>query len=106
MCFVLTSIALFLCSYRFITFQRVSCIIISFLSTGACGYLPEHSLQAHQLAIDLGTDYVEPDLCMSKDLVLMVMHDSTLDETTNIRDHPGGARHNSNINVNFKNNIC
>jgi glycerophosphoryl diester phosphodiesterase len=56
--------------------------------TGACGYLPEHSLQAHQLAIDLGTDYIEPDLCLSKDLELVVLHDSTLDETTNIRDHP------------------
>jgi glycerophosphoryl diester phosphodiesterase len=55
---------------------------------GASGYVPEHSLQSHQLAIDLGTDYVEPDLCLSKDLVLMVLHDSTLDETTNIRDHP------------------
>lgn len=31
------------------------------------GYVPEHSLQAYQLAIDLGTDYVEPDLCVSKD---------------------------------------
>ena len=65
-------------------------VVDIFLSTvGASGYIPEHSLQAHQLAIDLGTDYVEPDLCLSKDLVLMVLHDNTLDETTNIRDHPG-----------------
>jgi glycerophosphoryl diester phosphodiesterase len=55
---------------------------------GACGYVPEHSLPSHQMAIDLGTDYIEPDLCLSKDLVLMVLHDSTLDETTNVRDHP------------------
>lgn len=34
---------------------------------GASGYLPEHSLQAYQLAIDLKTDYIEPDLCLSKD---------------------------------------
>jgi glycerophosphoryl diester phosphodiesterase len=34
---------------------------------GASGYLPEHSLQAYQTAIDLKTDYIEPDLCLSKD---------------------------------------
>ncbi len=34
---------------------------------GASGYIPEHSLQAYQLAIDLKTDYIEPDLCLSKD---------------------------------------
>lgn len=34
---------------------------------GASGYIPEHSLQAYQLAINLQTDYIEPDLCLSKD---------------------------------------
>ncbi len=34
---------------------------------GASGYLPEHSLQAYQTAIDLKTDYIEPDLCLTKD---------------------------------------
>ena len=34
---------------------------------GASGYVPEHSLQAYQLAMDLKTDYIEPDLCLSKD---------------------------------------
>lgn len=34
---------------------------------GASGYLPEHSLQAYQTAINLLTDYIEPDLCLSKD---------------------------------------
>jgi glycerophosphoryl diester phosphodiesterase len=55
---------------------------------GACGYLPEHSLEAHQLAINLGTDYVEPDLCLTKDQQFILMHDITLDETTDIKDHP------------------
>jgi glycerophosphoryl diester phosphodiesterase len=55
---------------------------------GACGYLPEHSLEAHQLAMNLGTDYVEPDLCLTKDQQFILMHDITLDETTDIRDHP------------------
>jgi glycerophosphoryl diester phosphodiesterase len=34
---------------------------------GASGYIPEHSLQAYQTAINLLTDYIEPDLCLSKD---------------------------------------
>jgi glycerophosphoryl diester phosphodiesterase len=34
---------------------------------GASGYVPEHSLQAYQTAIDLKTDYIEPDLCVTKD---------------------------------------
>lgn len=34
---------------------------------GASGYVPEHSLQAYQTAINLLTDYIEPDLCLSKD---------------------------------------
>jgi len=54
---------------------------------GACGYVPEHSLHAYKLAMDLGTDYIEPDLCLSKDGVFVVMHDITLDETTDIMDH-------------------
>lgn len=51
---------------------------------GASGYLPEHSLAAYQLAIDLGTDYIEPDLCLSKDGVFVVMHDLLLDDTTDV----------------------
>jgi glycerophosphoryl diester phosphodiesterase len=34
---------------------------------GASGYIPEHSLQAYQTAINLLTDYIEPDLCLTKD---------------------------------------
>jgi glycerophosphoryl diester phosphodiesterase len=34
---------------------------------GASGYLPEHSLQGYQTAIDLKTDYIEPDLTLTKD---------------------------------------
>jgi glycerophosphoryl diester phosphodiesterase len=34
---------------------------------GASGYLPEHSLQGYQTAVDLKTDYIEPDLTLTKD---------------------------------------
>ena len=36
---------------------------------GASGYLPEHTLASDQLAIDLGADYIEPDLVSTKDIV-------------------------------------
>ena len=29
---------------------------------GAAGYLPDHTLQGYELAIDMGADYIEPDL--------------------------------------------
>jgi len=55
---------------------------------GASGYVPEHSIPAYQLAIDLGTDYIEPDLCLSKDGIFVAMHDLMLDDTTNVADLP------------------
>lgn len=53
---------------------------------GASGYIPEHSLAAYRLAIDLNTDYIEPDLVISKDGQFVIMHDVTLDDTTNVND--------------------
>ena len=51
---------------------------------GASGYLPEHTLQAYQLAIDQGADYIEPDLVMTKDKKFISRHDVDLSHTTNI----------------------
>lgn len=51
---------------------------------GASGARPEHSIEAYRLAIEWGADYVEQDLVMSKDGVLMVQHDITLGLTTDI----------------------
>lgn len=51
---------------------------------GASGYMPEHSIASYRLAIDLQADYVEPDLSLSKDGVLMCIHDPILDTTTNV----------------------
>lgn len=46
---------------------------------------PENSLQAFQNCIDMGVDMIELDLHMSKDSVLFLMHDNTVDRTTNGR---------------------
>jgi len=50
---------------------------------GASGYAPEHTFASWDLALDMGADYLEQDLQMTADGVLIVMHDDTLDRTTN-----------------------
>ena len=59
---------------------------------GASGYMPEHTLAGYELAVKLGADYIEPDLQMSKDGVLVAMHDDTLTRTTDAQTlFPGRA---------------
>ncbi len=53
---------------------------------GASAYAPEHTLAAYQLALDQGADFVEQDLALTKDGVLICLHDSTLERTTNVED--------------------
>jgi glycerophosphoryl diester phosphodiesterase len=48
---------------------------------GASGYAPEHTLVSYDLAIALGADYIEQDLQLTSDGVLVVLHDTTLDRT-------------------------
>lgn len=58
---------------------------------GASGYYPEHTLAAFEAAIDMGADYIEPDLVVSKDGHLIVRHDLFLSTTTDIADHQAFA---------------
>ncbi|CAK1548499.1 unnamed protein product [Leptosia nina] len=55
---------------------------------GASGYAPEHTLGSYALAITMGADYIEPDLVMTKDGVMIARHDNELGLTTNIAEHP------------------
>ena len=55
---------------------------------GASGYLPEHTLEAYTLAIDMGADVIEPDLISTKDGVLIARHDPNLDGSTNVSTKP------------------
>ncbi len=60
---------------------------------GASGYLPEHSEGAKVLAFAQGADVLEQDVVLSKDGVLIVSHDITMDATTNVREvYPERAR--------------
>ena len=55
---------------------------------GASGYRPEHTLASYQLAIEMGADYIEPDLVSTKDHVLVARHENDITETTDVADHP------------------
>ncbi|QFT76029.1 glycerophosphodiester phosphodiesterase family protein [Erythrobacter sp. THAF29] len=51
---------------------------------GASGERPEHTLAAYELAIEQGADYIEPDLVVTKDLVLVSRHENELSGTTDV----------------------
>lgn len=60
---------------------------------GASGYLPEHTLPAKAMAYAMGADYLEQDVVMTKDDQLIVIHDITLERTTDVAmKFPGRAR--------------
>ncbi len=53
---------------------------------GASAYAPEHTLSAYKLAIEQGADFVEQDLAVTKDGVLICLHDASLERTTNVEE--------------------
>jgi glycerophosphoryl diester phosphodiesterase len=55
---------------------------------GASGYRPEHTLASYRLAIEMGADYIEPDLVSTKDHVLVARHENDITQTTDVADHP------------------
>ncbi|MFQ4146121.1 glycerophosphodiester phosphodiesterase [Chlorogloeopsis sp. ULAP02] len=55
---------------------------------GASGYRPEHTLAAYELAIEMGADFIEPDLVITKDGILIARHENEISETTDIAVRP------------------
>jgi glycerophosphoryl diester phosphodiesterase len=55
---------------------------------GASALRPEHTLGSYAKAIADGADYIEPDLCSTKDGVLVARHEAYLSETTDVAAHP------------------
>ena len=55
---------------------------------GASGYLPEHTLESYTRAIELGADFIEPDLVATKDGVLVARHEPNITSTTNVATLP------------------
>lgn len=62
--------------------ERQNILIIG--HRGASGYRPEHTLESYELAIRMGADFIEPDLVMTKDKVLIARHENEISETTDV----------------------
>jgi glycerophosphoryl diester phosphodiesterase len=55
---------------------------------GASGYRPEHTLAAYRLAVEMGADFIEPDVVPTRDGVLVARHENEISDTTDVADHP------------------
>lgn len=55
---------------------------------GASGYRPEHTLAAYELAARQGADYIEPDLVITRDGVLVARHENLITDTTDVAERP------------------
>ena len=55
---------------------------------GGNGYVPEHTLAAYALGIELGADYIETDLVATKDGHLIARHEPNIIGTTNVDNLP------------------
>lgn len=60
--------------------------VIVIAHRGASGERPEHTLGSYSRAIEQGADYIEPDLVLTKDGVLVARHENEISETTNVAD--------------------
>jgi glycerophosphoryl diester phosphodiesterase len=60
--------------------------VIVIAHRGASGERPEHTLGSYSLAIAQGADYIEPDLVLTKDGVLVARHENEISETTDVAD--------------------
>jgi len=59
---------------------------------GASGYRPEHTLESYLLAIQLGADFIEPDLVMTRDGILIARHEPMLGGNINVASVFGPER--------------
>lgn len=55
---------------------------------GLSGEWPEHTLEGYRAAIAAGADYIEPDLVLTKDGVLVARHENDISDTTDVAAHP------------------
>jgi len=66
---------------------------------GASGYLPEHTLEGVAMAHAMGVDFIEQDVALTRDQVLIVLHDLYLDAVTDVagrfagRSRPDGRHY-------------
>ena len=53
---------------------------------GASGHRPEHTLEAYRLAVEMGADFIEPDLVATRDGVLIARHENEISGTTDVAE--------------------
>jgi glycerophosphoryl diester phosphodiesterase len=53
---------------------------------GASGHRPEHTLEAYRLGVEMGADFIEPDLVATQDGVLIARHENEIGATTDVAD--------------------
>src|SRR5437868_6959458 len=52
---------------------------------GSPAYRPEHTVGSYTLAIEMGADYIEPDLVFTKDGQLVARHEPNITDTTDVK---------------------
>lgn len=57
---------------------------------GASGHAPENTLAAFKLAVEMGAQFIETDLQLTRDARIVAVHDATVNRTTNGRGRVGG----------------
>jgi glycerophosphoryl diester phosphodiesterase len=55
---------------------------------GAAGYLPDHTIEGYTLAIEMGVDFIEPDLVLTKDGYMVARHEPMIGATTDVVSRP------------------
>ncbi|MHB8076526.1 glycerophosphodiester phosphodiesterase [Desulfosporosinus fructosivorans] len=58
-------------------------MVLNYAHRGASGYFPENTMLAFMKAVEMGCDGIETDVQMTKDGVLVLIHDERIDRTTN-----------------------
>jgi glycerophosphoryl diester phosphodiesterase len=71
---------------RFATLNNKPPIIIA--HRGASGHRPEHTLSSYRVGIEMGADFIEPDLVMTKDGHLVCRHENEIGGTTDVASKP------------------
>src|SRR4051812_31726327 len=66
---------------------------------GSPAYRPEHTIASYTLAIEMGADFIEPDLCFTKDGQLVARHEPDIGATPNVADHPEFASRRKTVTI-------
>jgi len=66
---------------------------------GAPAYRPEHTFGSYTLAIEMGADYIEPDLVFTKDGQLVARHEPDITATTDVANRPEFANRKKTVTI-------